>query len=49
VYQPGTVPRHQPRVIVNNVLDAVKHGMKRSQKEALRELDQMNNGVEVEK
>ena len=29
VYQAGTEPAFKPRVTVNNVLDAVKHGMKR--------------------
>ena len=29
VYQPGTEPTYKPRVTVNNVLDAVNHGIKR--------------------
>jgi len=29
VYQAGTEPAFKPRITVNNVLDAVKHGMKR--------------------
>ncbi|KAG9246766.1 HAD-like domain-containing protein [Calycina marina] len=29
VYQAGTEPAHKPRITVSNVLEAVKHGMKR--------------------
>ncbi|KAI5853705.1 HAD superfamily hydrolase-like protein [Tricharina praecox] len=49
VYQSGTEPRHKPRVIVDNVLDAVKHGMERSRKAALKEMEELNNGVAVQK
>lgn len=36
VYQPGTTPRFQPRATVDTVLDAVKHGIEREYKKALR-------------
>ncbi|RYP45596.1 hypothetical protein DL768_008075 [Monosporascus sp. mg162] len=32
VYQDGTEPAHKPRVIVDNVLDAVNHGIEREMK-----------------
>jgi HAD superfamily hydrolase (TIGR01456 family) len=47
VYQHGTEPRYKPRATVNNVLDAVKHGMQRSRKQALEEMDELNH-VHVE-
>ncbi|CBX98794.1 hypothetical protein IAQ61_007591 [Plenodomus lingam] len=37
VFQPGTTPRFQPKAIVETVLDAVKHGMEREYKKALKE------------
>ncbi|KAF8251277.1 hypothetical protein K440DRAFT_659041 [Wilcoxina mikolae CBS 423.85] len=47
VYQSGTVPKHEPRATVDTVLDAVKWGMERSRKAALKELDKFNDGIEV--
>lgn len=44
VYQRGTTPRFEPKAIVQNVLEAVKHGMEREYKKALRE-SMMNTGV----
>ena len=35
VYRDGTTPKYQPKVIVDNVLDAVRHGMERELKKAL--------------
>jgi len=37
VFQDGTQPRFEPKAIVNTVLDAVKHGMEREYKKALKE------------
>jgi HAD superfamily hydrolase (TIGR01456 family) len=37
VFQEGTKPRFQPKATVDNVLDAVKHGMEREYKKALKE------------
>jgi ribonucleotide monophosphatase NagD (HAD superfamily) len=37
VFQEGTKPRFQPKATVNNVLDAVKHGMEREYKKTLKE------------
>jgi HAD superfamily hydrolase (TIGR01456 family) len=37
VYQRGTTPRFEPKAIVENVLDAVKHGMEREYRKALKE------------
>lgn len=37
VFQDGTTPRFEPKAIVNTVLDAVKHGMEREYKKALKE------------
>jgi HAD superfamily hydrolase (TIGR01456 family) len=37
VFQDGTKPRFEPRATVNTVLDAVKHGMEREYKKALKE------------
>ncbi|KAF2452164.1 HAD-superfamily hydrolase [Karstenula rhodostoma CBS 690.94] len=36
VYQKGSKPRFQPKATVENVLDAVKHGIEREYKKALR-------------
>lgn len=36
VFQPGTKPRFQPKATVDNVLEAVKHGMEREYKKALK-------------
>lgn len=47
VYQSGTVPKHEPRATVDTVLDAVKWGMGRSRKAALREMEIFKDGVEV--
>lgn len=35
VYQDGTTPKYEPQVIVDNVLEAVKHGMERELKKEL--------------
>lgn len=37
VFQEGTTPRFQPKATVNTVLEAVKHGMEREYKKALKE------------
>ncbi|TKX23258.1 hypothetical protein C1H76_4325 [Elsinoe australis] len=37
VYQEGTKPRFTPKATVDNVLDAVMHGLQREQKKLLRE------------
>lgn len=37
VFQEGTEPRFQPKATVGNVFDAVKHGMEREYKKALKE------------
>jgi HAD superfamily hydrolase (TIGR01456 family) len=42
VYQEGTEPAHKPRITVNNVLDAVNHGMKR---EFERKMKTVNGGI----
>ncbi|KAG9194175.1 HAD superfamily hydrolase-like protein [Alternaria panax] len=44
VYQRGTTPRFEPKAIVSNVLEAVRHGMEREYKRALRE-SMVNTGV----
>jgi len=36
VFQGGTTPRFPPRAIVDNVLDAVKHGMRREYRNAVK-------------
>lgn len=36
VFQEGTTPRFQPKATVNTVLDAVKHGMEREYRKALK-------------
>ena len=36
VYQDGTEPAYKPRVTVDNVLDAVKYGMKREYENAMK-------------
>lgn len=36
VFQEGTMPRFAPKATVDNVLEAVKHGMKREYKKALK-------------
>lgn len=36
VFQEGTKPRFAPKATVDNVLEAVKHGMEREYKEALK-------------
>jgi len=35
VYQEGTKPKYEPKVIVNTVLDAVRHGMEREYKKEM--------------
>ncbi|KAF2740191.1 HAD-superfamily hydrolase [Polyplosphaeria fusca] len=37
VFEAGTKPRFQPKATVDNVLDAVKHGMEREYKKALKQ------------
>jgi ribonucleotide monophosphatase NagD (HAD superfamily) len=37
VYQDGTVPAYKPKVTVENVLDAVKYGMKREYEAAMKD------------
>jgi len=36
VFETGTKPRFTPKATVNNVLDAVKHGMEREYRKALK-------------
>lgn len=36
VFQEGTKPKFTPKAIVDTVLDAVKHGIEREQKKALK-------------
>jgi hypothetical protein len=38
VFQKGTRPRYMPKMTVDNVLDAVKHGMSREFDKALKNL-----------
>ncbi|KIW62669.1 TIGR01456 family HAD hydrolase [Phialophora macrospora] len=38
VFQEGTHPRYMPKMTVDNVLDAVKHGMKREFDKAIKDL-----------
>jgi len=55
VYQPGTTPRYVPKITVNNVLDAVNHGIERENqrsqkklfKEALNFTENRLNGVAI--
>lgn len=50
VYEKGTVPRFQPKTTVDDVLDAVKYGMQREYKKALRRMnssDSSDCGSEV--
>lgn len=47
VFQAGTKPRFQPKATVDNVFDAVKHGMEREYKKALR-ASMVQTGVVVE-
>lgn len=42
VYQPGTEPKYKPKLIVDNVLDAVKYAIER---EHQLELDEWNQGL----
>ncbi|KAH7068187.1 HAD-like domain-containing protein [Paraphoma chrysanthemicola] len=44
VFQEGTKPRFQPKATVDNVLEAVKHGMEREYKKALKE-SMLSTGV----
>ncbi|ORY07032.1 HAD superfamily hydrolase-like protein [Clohesyomyces aquaticus] len=46
VFQEGTKPRFQPRATVDHVLDAVKHGMEREYKKALKASMQNNPAIE---
>jgi len=46
VYQTGTTPKHEPRVTVNTVLDAVKHGMARSKEAAEKAIVELSEPVE---
>jgi hypothetical protein len=36
VFQAGTKPRFQPKATVDNVLEAVKHGIEREYRKALK-------------
>lgn len=47
VFQEGTKPRFQPKATVDNALDAVRHGMEREYKKALR-ASMQETGVIVE-
>jgi len=40
VWQEGTTPAHTPKAIVDNVLDAVKHGMGRSKESAMTAIEE---------
>ncbi|KAF2757631.1 HAD superfamily hydrolase-like protein [Pseudovirgaria hyperparasitica] len=44
VYQPGTTPKFTPKATVDNVLEAVRHGMDREYK---RQLSQLANGSAI--
>ncbi|KAK4214605.1 Cat eye syndrome critical region protein 5 [Rhypophila decipiens] len=45
VYQEGTVPKHMPRKLVGNVLDAVNHGIQREMARRSRALDTTSAGA----
>lgn len=45
VYQQGTIPRFQPKITVDTVLDAVKHGMKREHQKSVLETALSTDGI----
>lgn len=47
VYEDGTTPRYKPKAIVDNVLDAVKHGMERELKKSVKRTS-LRSGAKVD-
>jgi HAD superfamily hydrolase (TIGR01456 family) len=48
VFEEGTKPRFQPKATVDNVLDAVKHGMEREYRKTLRSKTERTSGITEE-